>query len=263
MKKEFYFSWCPGLSTNQNALELIKKSEAKGIELCEASNEANTFKNEKIKINIHNPLRHLRMGLENKELIKELNPHSIKLLKENEEPFLGFHLCYSPDINFLDKSIIFEQIKNNINFLRKNTNKKIIFESPPYGKKHHEKVTSAEFVKEMLNYTDGYLFDIAHNFVTIKNSKDKKYKQKLLEFTKGKVLQIHLNSPSYDNKFYDGHNLFTGKEYEKEIIELTNEVIKLNPQLKIITLEINTNSNPEEHVKKLSEQYNYLKNKLI
>jgi uncharacterized protein (UPF0276 family) len=269
MKKEIYASWCEGLPQSKNALKILKDSGMIiGIETCDLNEEIDLIKKSGLKVNVHNPLRKLRVGLEDKNLKKEMTPEKILLCKKSDEDFVGFHTCYKN----LERShsLVFARVRHVLNtkFLRKNLNKKIIFESRPYikGLTTSKKSTSPNFIEQLLNYSNGYLFDISHNFVTMKNlgNEGKEYRKEILKVTGGKVLQIHLNCPlkKEGGDFIDVHGIFQGKDYEKEVLDFARDVIKNNPQLSVITLEMTTNSSPEEHVNILIQQAKYLKKKL-
>lgn len=265
-----YISWCPGISSNNDAMSLIKKSGlVAGIETCSLDSEIDLIKKSKLKVNIHNPLRKFHIGLENKNFRKEMNPERLELCKKCDECFMGFHSCYD---NLEKRSnLIFARLNHylNVSFLRKNIGKRIIFESPPHrgSLKASMKVVSPEFIEKMINYSDGYLFDVAHNFITLKAFEKQgkmDYKDKIIQKTKGKVLQMHLNCPlkDKDGNFVDAHLTFTGRDYEEEVLNFAREVINANPQLQVLTLEMNTNTLPKEHAEILIRQAKYLKKKL-
>lgn len=271
MKKEIYASWCEGLPENKKALNILKKSKIiSGVEICQLNEQIDLIKNSGLKVSIHNPLRDFHLGLEDSAFRKKMIKEKIELVKKCDTTFLGFHAEYK----FLFKNpfvwIAKIQTLSNIKFIRKNTGKKIIFESAPYypGNNNPErrKVTSPRFIESILKYSDGYLFDISHNFITMKNLEKegkKDYEEEILRVTKGKVREIHLNCPTKTEEgFRDNHSIFTGKEYEKEFLEFTKKVLKNNPQVEVINLEMTTNSLPEEHAKILVQQAKYLKKKL-
>ena len=157
-----------------------------------------------------------------------------------------------------------------MNQQKKRTKKKIIFESPPYfnnewGAKR-KKIASPKFVKAVLKQADGYLFDVSHNFITMKHLEKEgiDYRKEILEVTKGKVLQMHLNAVTQktEEEYNDDHHIYIGLKHEQEELDFAKEVLKNNPQLKIITLEMTTNTSPEEHAKIIVQQAKYLKKKL-
>jgi hypothetical protein len=271
MKKEIYISWCKGLPQDKKALKLVKNSKLiEGIETCQLNEEIDLIKNSGLKVSIHNALRDYQLGLEDKEFKKKMTKEKIELATKCDTSFLGFHAEYK--FLFKNPLVILAKIQTilNIKFLRKKTGKKIIFESAPYypgnNNPERKKVTSPKFIRSLLKYADGYLFDVSHNFITLKNLETEgysNYEKEILKATKGKVLEMHLNCPSkIDEEYRDNHSIFTGKSYEKEFLEFVKKVLKNNPQIKIINLEMTTNSSPEEHAKIMIQQVKYLKKKL-
>ncbi len=263
-----YASWCEGLPQNKKALKILKDSKIiTGIETCQLDDDIGLIKKAGLRVNVHNPLRKLHIGLEDRRFKKEMNSERIGLLEKSDEDFRGFHSCYRN----LEQShsLILARIKHffNVRFLRKRLNKKIIFESPPYirGLRSSKKVVSPKFVGQLISYSDGYLFDVSHNFVTMKNlgEEGKEYRKGILGVTKGKVLQMHLNCPiKKEESFIDGHMPFSGKKYEKEVLDLARDVIKNNLPMEVLTLEMTTNLPPEEHARVLVRQAKYLKKEL-
>lgn len=271
MKKEIYASWCIGLPENKKALAILKKSKIiSGIETCQLNEEIDLIKNSGLNLSIHNPLRDFQLGLEDSKFRRKMTKGRIELAKKCDTTFLGFHAEYK--FLFKNPLVLFAKLQtiSNIRFLRKNTNKKIIFESAPYypgtNNPERRKVTSPKFIESLLKHADGYLFDASHNFITMKNLEkegNKEYEKEILRVTKGRVKEMHLNCPTKTEEGYrDNHTIFTGKEYEKEFLDFVKKVLRNNPQLEIINLEMNTNSSPEEHAKILVQQARYLKKKL-
>lgn len=267
MKKEIYISWCEEIAQDKEALKLIKKSKIiSGIELCNLNKDIELIKQAGLKVNIHNPLRNLHIGLEDRKFIQKMNSDKIKMCNQNDEEFIGFHAYYHPPNHILYNFLSKLYFKKNISFLKKKINKKIIIESPPFMyRKERKNVSSPENVMELLKYVNGYLFDISHNFLTMKNLKNngKDYRENIIKVTKGKVMQMHLNCPLIKNeKYCDSHSIFNGRKYEKEVLDFAKEVLDNNLKLKVITLEMTTNNSPKNHVKKLINQAVYLKEKL-
>jgi sugar phosphate isomerase/epimerase len=259
------------LPENKKALEILKNSRIiSGIETSNLNEEIELIKKAGLKVSIHNPLRNLHLGLENRNLKKNLTKELINKCELADTGLVGFHAGYK--IIETNQNLWLTKIRTilNIKFLKKKINKKIIFESPPYLNnelgKRREKIASPNFVKTILKHSDGYLFDVSHNFITMKQfeKQGKNYRKEILEVTKGRVLQMHLNAVTKtpEGDYIDEHKTFQGLKHEKEELEFAKEVLSLNPQLKVITLEMSTNSSPEKHAKILVEQAKYLKKKL-
>ncbi len=272
MEKEFYGSCYPNLPKNKKALSLLKKSKyIQGLELCELNKNIDIIKQSKLKVSIHNPLRALHLGLENEKFIQNMTEEKLIACKKTDTNLIGFHAGYQTIEDAHNPYITRRRTIKSIKFLKKNIPQKIIFESPPYINNHwgrkRRKIASPEYIKKLLKYSDGYLFDISHNFITMKNLEKQginEYRRKILQTTKGKVLQIHLNCPVLKNNelWIDSHSWFTGRRYENEVLDFTKDVLKMNPQLKIITLEIKTNKPALEHAQILIQQVKYLREKL-
>lgn len=125
------------------------------------------------------------------------------------------------------------------------------------------RILNDEKVRE--NRRIGFLFDIAHVFCAVNGLAKKKIiigsvddtMKEIIRLTKGKVLEVHLNTPMKVSEFSykDSHGaLEEGNGLSDEMIDYTRQIISLNPQLDMITLEVDTGLKPEEHTKKLVEQ---------
>lgn len=270
MKKEIYASWCPGLPESKKAMNTLKKSNLiSGIEICDLNHGIELIKQAGLKVSIHNPLRDIHIGLENKNFEKNIK-NKLKYCEKCDTGLLGFHAGYQIIEGDPYAWLTKKRTIQNIRFLQKYSYKKIIFESPPYfnnewGAKR-KRIASQKFIKKILKQADGYLFDVSHNFITMKQfeKEGKNYQKEILEITRGRVLQMHLNACTKNTKdeYTDEHNTYVGLKHEKEELDFAREVLKNNPQLKIITLEMTTNKSPEEHAKILVQQAKYLKKKL-
>jgi len=119
----------------------------------------------------------------------------------------------------------------------------------------------------------GYLFDISHNFVTADtkirdgsfNGSIKDYFDSILKITKGKVFQLHINVPGGNEKkgYYDKHNIFDKSKLSKQILDLIKHLIKKCPEIKIITLEMQTSGSSLEHAKEMVNQTEFLRKELL
>jgi hypothetical protein len=169
--------------------------------------------------------------------------------------------------------------------------KKILFETYPYANfnriKEKKNVLSKEcltFLKKagMLNRPEflrsvfederiksndniGFLFDIAHVFVAINNlvndgeikaNRDECIKE-IIDVTRGRVYQLHLSAPRNfgDNVYVDKQEkLVKGGEDSMMMLRIAKEVLKNNPLLQTISLEIDTHLDPVSHAKELVAQ---------
>lgn len=175
--------------------------------------------------------------------------------------------------------------------LAEDKKKKILFETYPYANfnkiKEKKNILSKEylaFLKKagMLNRPEflrsvfederikgnesiGFLFDIAHVFVAINNlvndgeikaERDECIKE-IIEATKGRVYQLHISAPKNcgDNVYVDKQEkLVKGDEDSMMMLRIAKEVLKNNPLLQTISLEINTHLDPINHAKELVAQ---------
>jgi hypothetical protein len=172
-----------------------------------------------------------------------------------------------------------------------NKKKKILFETYPYADfnkiKDKKNILSKEqlvFLKKagMLNspaflrsvFEDerikgnesiGFLFDTAHVFVAVNNlvndgeikaDRDKCIKD-IIEVTKGRAYQMHLSTPKNcgDNLYVDAQEkLVKGGKDSMMMLRIAKEVLKNNPLLQTISLEIDTHLEPVNHAKELVAQ---------
>jgi len=133
-------------------------------------------------------------------------------------------------------------------------------------------VTDSDFVSELMSAVNkysikhiGFLFDIAHNYISWE-SKYKKgeiqinwedYVIQMLEAVDGNVLQIHINSPGGDDLkgYTDSHKCLNYDDALSEnILKAAKQVIDNSKSIKVITLEMRTWKEPQDHVKILEEQ---------
>ena len=275
---EIYVSWCKDIIEDKEALNILKDSKIiDGIETSEVNDE-NNLKKEGLKISLHRPFRRKVETLENPELDKTLeeNQEILNKINRSNSFLVGFHV-----INYAleDKKNIKETLeicKKNIQLLKKKLDRKIVFETSPYCKSVYERrgkeflsyFTSPEMIGELVNENCGFLFDISHNYISCMNKimegkYDKtieEYFREIIKASDGNILQIHLNFPVKEKEFLDKHTTFEeNSKTNDEIIKLTKYVIDNSPNLKVLTLEMNTNLSPKEHAKKMIEQTKILR----
>jgi hypothetical protein len=189
----------------------------------------------------------------------------------------------------IDNLLCLEQEINKS--LAEDKKKKILFETYPYAdfNKIKEKknilskehltllkragmLNSPEFLRSVFederikgNESIGFLFDIAHVFVAINNLvNDGEIKadrneciKEIIEATKGRVYQLHLSAPKNcgDNVYVDKQEkLVKGDEDSMMMLRIAKEVLKNNPLLQTISLEINTHLDPVNHAKEIVAQ---------
>ncbi|MBU1198568.1 MAG: hypothetical protein KKF46_02605 [Nanoarchaeota archaeon] len=208
-------------------------------------------------------------------------------------------------ITIHDEEVVFNNILNNLLQIEKLINKgfpedkkkKVLFETNTFYdpkilekrdyKSEKEKLTvelvkyfsSLEFYKKILNHPKihnenfGLLFDVAHVIATAStNVLSKIYKgtqddfiNELINISKGRVYQLHLNAPKGNLKtgIIDGHKSFTLDEPKTELIlGYAKEILNQNPNLTTVTLEMYTNQEPVKHAQILAEQAELVAKKL-
>ena len=133
-------------------------------------------------------------------------------------------------------------------------------------------VTDPDFVGEILHSVNqkakhpiGFLFDIAHNYIswetkyhfgeTLLNWDN--YVSEMLEATKGHVSQIHLNLPGGDKEsgYIDSHECFNlANPLSQKILRTAKRIIEECSGIELVTLEMRTWMEPQDHVKMLEKQ---------
>lgn len=169
--------------------------------------------------------------------------------------------------------------------------KKILFETQPYMdftklKNPMNKVTaqqmvlmrkagmmsSPEFIPGILddkkikaNKNIGFLFDVVHVFISVKTRIDNNelkedldsYIAKLIDATRGRVYELHIACPvKLAEGLYvdDQKELIKGDDLSEQALKISKQVLLANPEIKSITLEVDTNLEPIGHAKKLVQQ---------
>ena len=190
-----------------------------------------------------------------------------------------------------------ERIVKNLVFLERNINKglkkqkKVLFETQPFMdftklKNPVNKVSDQEmklmkragmmctpdFISSVLNdkriknnKNIGFLFDIAHVFISVKTRFERKelndeiesYMKKIIGACKGKVYQMHIACPVEIARgcFVDDQvELKKGDILSDHMLSIARQILKANPDIKSITLEIDTYLEPVPHAKKMIQQ---------
>ncbi len=134
-------------------------------------------------------------------------------------------------------------------------------------------VNEPKFIEKILSQTKvKYLCDTAHIFITADtkihnkefNGEIEDYFIKMNLATTGKIYQIHLSVPAGDAEkgYSDVHKKFVEGDYlSSQILDLTKEMIE--PELKVVTLEIDTRLKPTKHAKEMVKQAEYIMKKLF
>ncbi len=283
---EIYGSWCPGLVEDKEALKLVKDSGVlAGIELSNAESTS-ALEDAGVKFNLHNPLFRKKIGLDHPSFRDELikSPEIVVACKKSSPPALGFHAGYEPlEHKNIKTDLIANHILRNLKFLDESMDKKIIFESAPYAEPHFEKgdidavryISSPEFFKRIISQSNaGYLFDICHNLASWSTkSRRKEYKGEVSDYfaevlnsVAKETYQMHLNCPKGNLKegIYDGHlPLKPSQKNSKLALMLAKEVLGACPNLKVITLEINSGFAPKKHAKFLINQAKLIEKEIL
>jgi len=276
---EVYVSWCEGLPENKEALKVLRDSGiVDGIETSEKE-DIEKIHSEDLKANIHRPFRDNDFNLEDKEF-PEYAGKEIERYNKSDSPVLGFHLINHKKECEAEKEDILERIKDNIEKLDSVFKQDIVFEISPYwsefvklkGEDNMEYFTGKEIISDLLKNTSaGVLLDISHVFVggmnKIKNGlfngTIEDYFNNLLDVSKEKVLQLHVNVPIKKEKEYeDAHKTFEDDEISEKIIQIMRLVLEKCPNISVITLEIDTGLSPVEHARKMVGQAEKLNEKL-
>ncbi len=183
------------------------------------------------------------------------------------------------------------RLENLINKGLDNDNKKkILFETSPFYdpkvvekrdfSSEREKIivklvsyfTSPDFIRKVLEHPEikangnfGFLFDVSHVFITANTKvlskkfkgKEEDYIKEIIDAAKGKIYQVHINVPngSIEKGLVDAHNPLTlGGLKSEKVLSFVREVLKHNPGLTTITLEMQAGNDPISHAKVLVEQ---------
>ena len=280
---EIYVSWCKGLVLDDFALNILKSNKlVDGVETRDYL-ELPSLHKSGLRVSIHNPIKELKCEagsvsyLESPYLMNVLenNPYLIENWVKTDTPTLGFHAGHSA---YEEQFLSFSRLIDNANYLcDKIKDKNVIFETHnfPYnffGKSNQEYTlhsTGPEFVNELTTNTDlGFLLDVAHVFISgntrilngLYNGSIEDYFGEIVESTNERVYQLHVNVPCFEEckGYFDIHRPFDDSELAHKIIDLTKYVVQNSPELKVITLEMDTGLSPLKHVKKLCKQTEYL-----
>ncbi len=287
MKKKFYVAWSEGLLENPEALNILKNSGLiEGIETrLNKGEDLTLLKDLGLKISLHRPPLGFDLHFGDKNFLdffeSEMGKEIIKIIDESESPTIGFHLSFKEEAFSTPKELFNLLLTNIVCFSRK-INKRTVFEAVPgegrFGK-YSNIINNPSFISKILNnsknekISPGVLLDISHNYIIANNLKKEKlfnkgvseYFDLLLENFSGRINQIHVNVPTEINgEYIDTHNFFKKENpLTKEILELTNKVIKKSQEIETITLEFYSDLNPVEYAKETIKQAEILNQCLL
>lgn len=271
-----FISWTKGLPQNEEALSLIREhSFVSGVETSGDPQDIIAMQEHGVKVSIHNPPYEKRFSIEDADLISYLaGDEGQHILKQNDIPITSLHLGYSvwygEPYGFAE---LLERARRHIPQLIEVCPHPLVIEMTPLGGKRiltplkpDTKFFSSPFLLNTLTneFPINFLFDIAHMFVAGMNKINmgmydgtiEDYFDELLKAAKGRTLQLHVNVPVLNNQgmYDDKHRLFSNDSLSKKILSLTKRVVQASPDLKLITLEMNSKQEPLEHTKILLKQ---------
>lgn len=277
---ELYISWVKGLPYDKKALSLLKH-ENLGIEMREFDEQIILVKDAGVRRSCHNPAREFNKCLHDTDFMDIFqDARVLEAINSADADVVSFHnFTLDKDPGYKNSPMFrLKMIKLtmfNLEVMQYYTKKRIIFESPPFSVKDypsHHLVSEPDYIRTLLILPKiGYLFDVAHNYVSAHNKKEigtykgsiDDYFDDMLNKTKGKTRAMHLNVP-YTNAdwFTDEHLPFMYGNGENEyLLELTQKVIDANP-VSAITLEMTTGLDSYNHASFMANQAEYLRKKL-
>lgn len=258
---ELYVSWIPGLCENKEAVVLIKNSpNITGIELSGGNTDMVIARASGLKLSVHTPTREKSCGLCDPDFQKNILPH---LTQFDGSTLATFHsISTTPTIT--KEEIIQNCIKNLKFCCTTYSPHRVAFETtafwpgvvPPF-------MTDNEFVKILLENTQsGLVFDVSHTFCAAinrelhTNQSFKEYLREIIEISKGRVLEMHFNVPAEVNgTITDVHGIYVENDSTCDaIVELARKVLAVNPQIKVVNLEMYTHGTPLDHAKIMCKQ---------
>jgi hypothetical protein len=285
---EFYCSWCKDLPDSKKALQIIKDSnEFSGIELSNTSGDVEKILSAELKVSIHNPSRFFYVSLESPNFIEVINqnPSIIDSCKKSSLPFVSFHAGQAFWFSkIFQKDFIISNTRKNLRFLDHELDKRILFEflwlpiksvtSSDFEKESALYSTSIEYMKDILSSTNaGVLLDVSHTLCSASTRiKSNNYKGNIKDYfldvlnaTSKDIFEMHINCPQFTNEdgFIDRHFAFKSSGAEsKTIFEYASEAIAVSPNLKAITLEIESLLEPIKHAQLMVKQAKLVRKKL-
>jgi hypothetical protein len=266
---ELYASWVPGLPENEQAVALIKNSpHITGVELSGGNADMTIARASGLKLSVHTPTREKTCCLWQPDFQKNIQPN---LTQFDGSTLATFHTISTPTT--VSQEEVIKNCINNLQFCCKTYGAhRVAFENTVIKPdKIPFFMTDNSFVKELLDKTEsGLLFDVSHALTAAihremhTNQSFKEYLRELIDISKGRVLEMHFNVPAEVNgSITDVHGTYVPDEAISEaIIELARKVLTANPQIKVITLEMYTHTDPLRHAQIMCEQAEIITKKL-
>jgi uncharacterized protein (UPF0276 family) len=132
-------------------------------------------------------------------------------------------------------------------------------------------MSTPEFILSILddkrikdNNNIGFLFDVAHVFISVKTRIDNKelnddvysYISKIINAIKGRIYELHIACPVKlaEGLYVDDQKELGTDDMSRQVWKIAKQVYQANPDILSITLEIDTNLDPVSHAKKLVQQ---------
>jgi len=120
----------------------------------------------------------------------------------------------------------------------------------------------------------GYLFDLSHNMASASTKIIQKefkgnieeYFSSLIEVAAKETYQMHLNVPTGSESvgFVDAHNPFlSSRKLSKQALIIAKEFFDSCPNIKVLTMEIDSKMTPIKHAKLMVEQAKIIEKNIL
>lgn len=145
-------------------------------------------------------------------------------------------------------------------------------------------VTDPDFIREILDYVNpktganiGFLFDVGHALITsdakineaqVSSTSTKGidgYFDDLVNASNGRTRQMHLTVPGARNEggYVDHHRpIIPGERTSDLVMTLARDVVQKSPEIEVVTLEMRTGLEPEDHASEMVRQSEYVAKQL-
>jgi hypothetical protein len=267
-----------GSMVSPRAVEILAANRpVTGIEVSGELDDPAPIRRAGLLLGIHNPLPAPHDDLAD-ILPREwfVNGWLADRLRRIDTGFAGFHLGYRRPGGLLPPAAIRRNGIRNIGSLAALTDKKVIFETPSFFKKHRDSewaesfaaVTSPEFIAELCRVGEcGYLFDAAHVLITSETVGNRSYIADMIGVCSPYVRQLHVSVPAYDSggNLQDVHGFcLDGRRETDRILAICRAVIAGSPSLTALTLEMipDPAMDPSDFFTRLGEQAGLLAERL-
>jgi uncharacterized protein (UPF0276 family) len=261
---KLYVSWIPGLHKNPEAVAIIKACpHIDAVEYCSDDEaEIRELKDAGLNVSIHNPFRSKKLSLKDPGFAAALQC-APRLLALNDAPLIGFHIAYEHPDDGSDEEVMLRCIAHIRAACALLGKEHVAFEAGPYFPELGVKLMSSPaIIRRLLAETDaGFLFDMSHLFITAANMGKERGRpvdeilDELVEMTRGRVVQMHLNVPTWVNGRYDDLHATLGDDaLSSRIWRLAQDVLDANPGIKVVTLEMYTSKDVVAHARAMVAQ---------